>query len=122
MKNAVSLLACWLAVLVCAPAGSQQLPPVQPPTFRTGVDAVQLDVSVLDKERRPVRGLTAADFTVLEDGKPRQIVGFSAVELPPLPAAVARRWHRRGAAGRGTQRSPRGPHRRHPSRSIPASA
>jgi hypothetical protein len=60
MKNAVSLLLCWLAVLVCDPAG-QQLPPAQPPTFRTGVDAVQLDVSVLDRQRRPVRGLTASD-------------------------------------------------------------
>ena len=87
MKITVSLLVCWLAVFVCDPAGQQQLPPVQPPTFRTGVDAVQLDVSVLDKERRPVRGLTAADFTVLEDGKPRQIVAFSAIELPPPQAA-----------------------------------
>ena len=87
MKKAVSVPVCWLAVLVCASA--QQPPPAQTPTFRTGVDAVQLDVSVLDKDRRPVRGLTAADFTVLEEGKPRQIVGFSAVELPPLPAAVA---------------------------------
>ena len=49
---------------------------------------MQLDVTVLDKNRRPVRGLTAADFTVLEEEEPRQIVGFSAVELPPLPAAV----------------------------------
>ncbi len=87
MKNAVSLLACWLAALVCAPAG-QQVPPVPPPTFRTGVDAVQLDVSVLDKERRAVRGLTAADFTVLEDGKPRRIVAFSAIELPLPPDAA----------------------------------
>src|SRR5688572_9225865 len=87
MKNIVSLLACWLVVLVCNPSG-QQLPPVQPPTFRTGVDAVQLDVSVLDKERRPVRGLTGADFTVLEDGKPREIVAFSAIELPPVPTAA----------------------------------
>ena len=87
MKNAVSLLVCWLAVLVCAPAG-QQVPPAQPPTFRTGVDAVQLDVSVLDRQRRPVRGLTASDFTVLEDGKPREIVAFSAIELPLPPAAA----------------------------------
>ena len=93
MKTAVSVSACWLAVLVCASA--QQPPPAQTPTFRTGVDAVQLDVSVLDKERRPVRGLTAADFTVLDDGKPRQIVAFSAVELPALPAPVCRRSSRR---------------------------
>ena len=86
MKKPVSLLTCWLGVFVCASA--QQAPPAQTPTFRTGIDAVQLDVSVLDKDRRPVRGLTAADFTVLQDGKPRGIVSFSAVELPPLPPEV----------------------------------
>jgi VWFA-related protein len=87
MKKDVSALALWLALLVSLPAG-QQLPSQPPPTFRTGVDAVQLDVSVLDKQRRPVRGLTAADFTVLEDGKPREIVAFSAIDLPPMPAAL----------------------------------
>jgi VWFA-related protein len=87
MKKAIGLLACWLAVFVSASA-QQQAPPVQPPTFRTAIDAVQLDVSVLDNQRRPVRGLTAGDFTVLEDGKPRQIVAFSAVELPPVPTDV----------------------------------
>jgi VWFA-related protein len=49
-----------------------------------------LDVSVLDRNRRPVRGLTVADFTVLEDGKPRRVVGFTAVDLPAMPAASAR--------------------------------
>ena len=86
MKRTVSMLAGWLAVLVCVSAQQPPPPPAQTPTFRTGVDAVQLDVSVLDKDRRPVRGLTAADFTVLDNGKPRQIVTFSAVELPVLPA------------------------------------
>jgi VWFA-related protein len=45
------------------------------------VDVVQVDVSVLDKSRRPVRNLTAADFTIFEDGKPRPIVAFVPVEL-----------------------------------------
>ena len=81
------VFACGLSVLASASAG-QQAPSPLPTTFRAGVDAVQLDVSVLDKDRRPVRGLTAADFTVIEDGKPRQIVAFSAIELPPMPTAV----------------------------------
>jgi VWFA-related protein len=54
----------------------------QTPTFASRVDVVQVDVSVLDKHRKPIRGLTAADFTVLEDGKPRPIVAFTPVELP----------------------------------------
>src|SRR6476619_222256 len=88
MKKALRLLAGWLGVIVTSSAA--QLPQTPPPTFRIGVDAVQLDVSVLDAQRRPVRGLTAADFTVLEDCKPRRIVQFSAVELPSVvPAAPA---------------------------------
>ncbi len=85
MKYRLTLLACWVAVLLSVPV-AQQLPPVEPQTFRTGVDAVQLDVSVLDAERRPVRGLSAADFTVLEEDKPRRLVAFSAIDLPPMPA------------------------------------
>jgi VWFA-related protein len=85
MKKAVSMVAGWLAVFVCLSAQQPAPATTQLPTFRTGVDAIQLDVSVLDKDRRPVRGLTASDFTVLEDGKPREVVAFSAVELPTLP-------------------------------------
>jgi len=61
----------------------------QQPTFRAGVEVVDVDVSVLDKHRTPIRGLTASDFTVLEDGKPRPVVAFSSVDLPPreLPQA-----------------------------------
>jgi VWFA-related protein len=65
----------------------QQVPSNPPPTFRAGVDVVQVDVSVLDKQRNPVRGLTASDFTVLEDGKPRPVVAFSPIDLPEEPAA-----------------------------------
>ncbi len=60
-----------------------------PPVFRTGVEAVQLDVTVLDANRQPVRGLTAEDFTILDRGQPQQIVTFTAVNLPGRDMAAA---------------------------------
>ncbi len=62
-----------------------------PPAFRTDVDIVRLEVSVLDNQRRPVRGLTAADFTIRENGRERPIAAFTSVELPPAatPTPVA---------------------------------
>ncbi len=64
-----------------------QSAPQSPPTFRSGVDIVQLDVVVLDKNRKPVVGLTARDFTILEDGKPRPIAAFAPVTLPEWPVS-----------------------------------
>jgi VWFA-related protein len=65
----------------------------QQPTFRTGVQLVRIDVSVLDDKRQPVRGLQASDFMVLEDGQPRPIRSFQAVDVasatPPATAAKA---------------------------------
>ncbi len=61
------------------------------PKFQSGVEVVQLDVSVLDRNNQPVRGLTASDFEVLEDGRLQRIVNFSSVELPP-PAPSATAW------------------------------
>ena len=58
--------------------------------FRAGVDLVDVDVSVLDRNRLPVRGLTAEDFTILEDGQPRPVVAFAAVDLPPRQLPDAR--------------------------------
>lgn len=57
----------------------------QTPTFRTGVDIVRVDATVLDEHQRPIRGLTAADFRVLEDGRPRPIVAFDAIDIPEIP-------------------------------------
>ena len=50
------------AIVVGAAAHSPQDTPQR---FRTSVNVVQLDVSVLGKDRLPVRGLSAADFTVM---------------------------------------------------------
>ena len=59
--------------------------------FRARVDLIQVDVSVLGRDRHPVSGLTAADFTLMEDGRPRPIVSFTEVHLPP-PAALPAGW------------------------------
>lgn len=81
------------AILTIAVHPRAQTPAAQP-RFRGGTDLVQVDVSVLDSKRLPVRGLTAADFTVLEDGKPREIQAFSEVYLPDRVRAEAAPWVR----------------------------
>jgi VWFA-related protein len=91
-------LAVAFAVLGLGVAAlAQQRPPgqrpPQPPTFRDRVDLVQLDVAVLDKDRRPVRGLTSKDFTVFEDGKPQDIAFFDPVDIPD-PVAPSALWIR----------------------------
>ncbi|MCC7010153.1 MAG: VWA domain-containing protein [Acidobacteria bacterium] len=58
-------------------------------TFRTGVDLIRLDVSVLDKARRPVRGLAAGDFTVLENGRPQRIVAVTEVNADEQAAQTS---------------------------------
>ena len=88
--TAAPIGALLLAGLVSQP---RQNPPSALQTFRTGVDIVPVDVSVLDRDRRPVRGLAAADFTILEDGQERPVVAFSAVDLP-APAVATPSWMR----------------------------
>ena len=80
--NVLLLLALLPACLLARGQGERQ-------TFRAGITVVQVDVSVLDKQRHPVRGLKASDFTVLEDGKPRDIVAFTPVDLPARTATRA---------------------------------
>jgi len=64
-----------------SPEPAQQPPPAaqqQSPVFRGGTTLVPLTVTVLDKNGRPVSDLTQADFSVFENGKPRDIVSFFA--------------------------------------------
>jgi len=80
------------AVLLSLPLAAgvllAQNPPSQAPVFKSKVEVVQLDVSVLDKNRQPVRGLGREDFTVFEDGKPQPVVAFSAFDIDDDAAPV----------------------------------
>jgi VWFA-related protein len=65
------------------------------PTFRSSSRLVLVDVVATDKNDKFVHGLKTTDFSVIEDGKPQRIAGFSAhvtetvanttppVQLPP---------------------------------------
>src|SRR5205814_1239631 len=85
MRATLSL--CTLSVAIAGAVGIAQ--DRQLPTFKTGVQLVRIDVSVLDERRQPVRGLQASDFAVLEDGQPRPIRSFQAVDIATTPPPLA---------------------------------
>src|SRR5579871_2258219 len=74
-------------LLLMGLVGQQAVP--EHPTFRAGINVVQLEVSVLAKDGSPVRDLTAGDFTVLEDGRQQKIVAFNKIEVPEHDANVS---------------------------------
>src|SRR5260221_2971133 len=83
-RSAIRWTMAWL-VATCAAGGwlfAQEPASLPRPTFASATDVVRLEVSVLGKDRKPVRGLRASDFTVLENGRERPIVGFTSVSLP----------------------------------------
>jgi VWFA-related protein len=59
------------------PQGAQQ----QPPTIRTGINYVRVDVIVTDKDGKPVLDLNQDEFAVSEDGKPQKVDSFSVVKV-----------------------------------------
>jgi VWFA-related protein len=70
-------------VLACGGAVALGQQTEQPPvTFKVEINLVEVDAFVTDAQGNPVPGLTAADFEVLEDGKPQKISGFSLVNIP----------------------------------------
>ncbi len=65
-----------LAALLAATLAVAQDPPV----IKTTVDEVVLDVVVRDKKGKPIKDLTAADITLMDNGVKQQIKGFRLVE------------------------------------------
>ena len=53
----------------------------QQPEFPATVEVVRIDAVVLDREGRPVEGLRASDFELLEDGRPQAFTSFEAVTV-----------------------------------------
>jgi len=91
-------------VLLLALGGtlSQAQPPApqtQQPVFRTGVDLLTVDATVVDRDGRQITDLTPGEFIIEVDGKPRPVVSAEYVKLvddtpvpigakPPAPTAA----------------------------------
>jgi VWFA-related protein len=97
MRARVGLVGVLLALIALQPlgaapgqqAGQQTDPSTQQPnpqtTFRARVDSVTVDVSVTDKQGRPVTDLTKADFDVRESNKPQAIETLKYIALDDTP-------------------------------------
>lgn len=101
MRRPAALL--WLGITIIA------MPPLaaergqQPAAaFRTGVDLLTLEATVLDRDGVPARDLQPGDFTVTVGGRPRKVV-FADVHgdrlAPVTDAVAAERARRAGATG-----------------------
>jgi hypothetical protein len=74
-----------VAGLLCQNPSAQ----TQQPRFRARTDLLTIDVTVLDRNRRPVTGLTADDFILLEDSRPQVIAALVALnEDVPLRTRI----------------------------------
>jgi len=91
-------LGVLMAVLMGASFTRAQETPPAVPAFPAVVELITVDAVVLDRDGRPVPGLTRDDFAVSEDGKPQTIATFEAFDLrgpalarevTPLPDPVA---------------------------------
>ncbi len=80
-----------LAIGLCAALLAGQVPAQTPRqyTFRALSELVLVNVTVRDRKGNLVRGLTANDFTLLEDGKPQRISSFDVENTEmALPTTV----------------------------------
>ncbi len=108
MRTSRSIVAVFLAWLLAAFDRSSKTPLLRRPRckFEATTQLVVVNVSVKDKDGKPIENLKPSDFTLSEDGKPQQIRVFEyqRLEETPLPQPARTLATRHG-----------GPPRAHPS-------
>jgi VWFA-related protein len=67
------------AATVCG-AGQQSNAPQKPPTFRSGLDVIAVDVQVVDRNGDPVSGLGPDKFEVTINGHRRQVLSAELIQ------------------------------------------
>jgi len=79
-------------LLAFSAIGVLALPPqAQQPTFRSRVDLIQVNVVAVNEAGEHIYGLTEADFTLLDRGRPQKIAAFQEIGAERKRAAAAPR-------------------------------
>ena len=77
-----------VALFAALEASGQTVRDPGQPTFRAGVEVIEVAVSVIDEDGRPVRELTADDFEIYEDDARQTVVAFTHVDMALEPFDV----------------------------------
>jgi VWFA-related protein len=89
-----SLVAVASVLGAVDPIRAQEPPEPEPPppevlTFPSEVEVILVDAVVTDAQDQPVKGLSADDFSIQEDGVTQTLTRFEAIDLPEGPTAGA---------------------------------
>ena len=82
-------LATLVAPALVLPAVVSAQPPEGQLTFRSGVDVIEIDVNVVDRDGIPITDLGASDFRVRIDGEDRRVMQAQYVSLRPEAQSAA---------------------------------
>ena len=79
-----AMAALGVASLIAQQAPAQSPRAVDPPpvVFRAEANFIEIDAFVTDAAGNSVPGLTVADFELFEEGRPQEVLSFTAVDLP----------------------------------------
>jgi VWFA-related protein len=83
MRAILSVLAAVSVAIVPSALFAQ---PDQAPVFRSGVEVMEVDVTVVDAKGMPVRDLRVPDFTVTVDNQPRRVVSAEFISASYTPS------------------------------------
>lgn len=73
------------AIIFALAMASRAFAQQQTPTFTSTVTLVAVDVTALDKDGKPVPGLTADDFHIKLNGKAAPVQTITYVDVAPAP-------------------------------------
>ena len=87
-----AILSVLIALSIAGPGErTLQAQADQAPVFRSGIEVMEVDVTVVDSKGMPVRDLRAPEFTVTVDGQPRRVISAEFIAERTTSTAEAER-------------------------------